>query len=137
MNRYSLLSLPLLASLLTACGAGPGGQECTPTNFQGCTAQCDQGNGGACNTLGDMYRTGLATDKDPAKAAASYAKACDLGSADGCFSSYAALANGVGVPRDVEAALLQAEKGCRLGESKSCKIAEIANQMKALARPID
>ena len=134
MKPYHLLLIPL-ATLVTACG--PGGPQCTTTDFEGCSAICEQRDGAACNTLGDMYRTGLSTGQDAAKAAAAYAKACDLGSADGCFSSYTALIHGKGVPQDVEAGLQQAEKGCRLGDQKSCKVKQLADQMKALSRPID
>jgi TPR repeat protein len=74
---------------------------------------CQHGSGGACATLGSLWKDGRVVAQDSSEAGRDFARACDLGAPNAC-SSLVALVQSEG--QDVF------RPGCERGDGESCFI---------------
>ena len=81
-------------------------------------ALCGKGNGFACLTIGDRYRT---LDRDLKNALVYYIKACDAGDMEGCTNGGIILAmKGTPYSKDFKQARKMFDKSCEAGEDRAC-----------------
>ncbi len=87
------------------------------------TLACDEGNAGACASIGTIYNDGKGVSKDVAKGASYFKKACDLGQLMSCYI----FANHALKNKDVGKASQYFNKACELGKSDPKQVRNDSN----------
>lgn len=76
------------------------------------SSDCSNGDGAACLSLGDRYRTGDGVPRSRSHAADLHQQSCDQGFLEGCTVLATRRATGDGVPKDLSGAASLAEQAC-------------------------
>lgn len=88
---------------------------------------CDEGDGGACQALGERLRVGVGTAKDVERARATLERACQFGRAEACHQAAEMWSKGEGGDRDEGKAESLDGAACRNGRKASCKAVETSS----------
>ncbi|MSP26247.1 MAG: sel1 repeat family protein [Myxococcales bacterium] len=92
-----------------------------PLAFKEFTDQCDRRLMSGCSTLGVMYERGLATRRDPLKAAQLYHEACIVQNVSGCANLARVYSRGIGVKTDAQRAVGLNDWSCQRGAPGACR----------------
>jgi TPR repeat protein len=117
MKRSPGVLAPGLAPPLTLDTAG---LACAPAEAGACRTRCDSGDARSCRDLGRLFDEGKAISKDPARAAAAFARACELGLGLGCTELGWMYEGGVGREQNRARAVSLYRQACVLGDAHGC-----------------
>ncbi len=116
-RRHSLVTLLVILVVCPSLGACATGEVARIVRFE---KACDEGKGGGCADVADMYAHGDGVPKDAARAARYYQLACNDGNQRGCVGLGNAYATGEGIAKDTARARQLLEQACSKKNARGC-----------------